>query len=115
MIRSFNSDIVTSGDQFITGKNATAQMILHRLRLFLGEYFLDSTAGTPWFQSILGKNLQSVAEVNIKRQILSSTNVVSLTEFKFSIDAKTRVITISATVMDINNEQIAILFNEELI
>lgn len=115
MIRHFNSDIITNGEQFVMGKKETAQIVLHRLRLFLGEFFLDKSVGTPWFQSILGKIPQSVAEINIKRQILSTPTVVSLTEFNFSIDAKTRIITISASLIDINNEQVEVLFSEELV
>ncbi|ELY4455915.1 hypothetical protein SMZ63_002480 [Cronobacter sakazakii] len=29
---------------------------------FLGEYFLDATDGTSWFQSILGKSSRDIAE-----------------------------------------------------
>ena len=45
-----NGDIVTSGVQFITERDEIAQTVKTRLRLFLGEYFRDTTDGTPWFE-----------------------------------------------------------------
>ena len=33
---------------------AVGNKISERLKLFLGEWFLDSTDGTPWYQEIFG-------------------------------------------------------------
>lgn len=116
MIRSFeNGDIVTSGKQFKTGKPATAQGIQNRLRLFFGEYFLDISAGTPWFQQILGKSPDGVAEASIKQRILSAPDVVDISEFRFERDADRRAIDVQASVLDIHNEQIQLLLQEELL
>lgn len=118
MIRSFeDGDIVTAKHegQFKEGKEATAQGLKHRLRMFLGEYFLDISDGTPWFQSVLGKAPQDIAEVNIKERILSAPDVVGLTGFDFETDSNERSITIKSEVLDVNNEQLQFLFSEELI
>lgn len=116
MIRNFqDGDIITSGEHFITGKSATQQAILRRLRLFLGEYFLDGTEGTPWFQSILGKVPQNIAETNIKQRIIDTPNVISLSRFELNFDAKSRVISIYAEIIDINNEQLEFLFSEAIL
>lgn len=116
MIRNFqNGDIVTHGDHFVMGKNETQQAIIRRLRLFLGEYFLDIREGTPWFQNILGKSPRSVAETNLRERILSAQGVVALTRFEFNFDEKTRKITVYIEVIDIYNENLAFMLNEELI
>lgn len=116
MIRNFqDGDIVTSGDHFLTGKSATQQAILRRLRLFLGEYFLDGTEGTPWFQAILGKVPAAVAEANIKQRIIDTPDVVSLAAFEFSVDVRIRKISIAASIIDINNEQFEFLFNGDVV
>lgn len=115
MIRTFeDGDIVTSGVQFKTGKEATAQGIKHRLRLFLGEYFLDATEGTPWFQSILGKSSDGVAEISVKQRIITAPDVVGFTEFEFSRNAQERSIQVSASLIDVNNEQVKLLFQESV-
>lgn len=115
MIRAFeNGDIVTSGNQFKTGKTATAQGIKHRLRMFLGEYFLDATDGTPWFQSILGKTPDGVAEISIKQRIITAPDVVAITSFEFNRNAQERSIEINAQLVDVNNEQVQLLFQESV-
>lgn len=116
MIRNFiDGDIVTSGVHFVRGKTATQQAIIRRLRLFLGEYFLNGTDGTPWFQRILGKNNPDVAEANIKERILNTKGVISISHFEFDFSPKTRVITIHAKILDVNNEQFDFIFREEII
>lgn len=114
MIRNFSDgDIVTAGDHFITGKEETRQACICRLRLFLGEYFLDATDGTPWFQSILGKTSRDIAEANIKQRIISTPGVMAINAFEMNSDTLNRKITMSATLTDINNEQFEFLFVKE--
>lgn len=118
MIRHWDrdsGDLVTHGEPFLTGKGATAAGIYHRLRLFLGEYWLNVADGTAWFQSILGKSPQDLAEITLKQRILSAPGVVSITSFSFTTDAPTRRITVDATVLDVNHESIRILFDEEVL
>jgi len=116
MIRRFvNGDIATSGQQFITGPDATAQGIYHRLRTFLGEYFLDISDGTPWFDSVLGKAPQDIAEINLKQRILTAPGVVALTDFQFESDRRSRNVRISATVIDVNNQAVQVLMNEDIV
>ncbi|MCR9028321.1 hypothetical protein NXA99_07210 [Citrobacter amalonaticus] len=116
MIRNFvDGDIVTSGEHFVHGKTATQQAIIRRLRLFLGEYFLDGTDGTPWFLRILGKNNPDVAEANIKERIINTKDVISLSRFEFDFSPRTRIISIYAQIIDINNEQFDFIFREEII
>ncbi|CNH77713.1 hypothetical protein [Yersinia pekkanenii] len=116
MIRNFkDGDIVTHGDHFAVGKESTRQAVICRLKLFLGEYFLNMTEGTPWFQSILGKTSLDIAAANIKERIITTPGVMGLTRFEFNADMQTRKITIYASLIDINNEQFEFLFDEEII
>ncbi|HBC9239942.1 TPA: hypothetical protein KE809_003418 [Klebsiella oxytoca] len=114
MIRNFSDgDVVTSGDHFVTGKEETRQACISRLRLFLGEYFLDATDGTPWFQSILGKASRDIAEANIKQRLLGTRGVIAINSFEMTSDTKERKISVVATLTDINNEQFEFLFEKE--
>lgn len=116
MIRAWDrdaGDLVTQGEHFLTGKEATAAGIYHRLRMFFGEWWLDLTDGTPWFQSILGKAPQDLAEIALKQRILSAPGVISIMAFSFQSDAQARHITVDCTVLDVNNEAVRILFEED--
>jgi hypothetical protein len=46
-----NNDLQLIGDD-----EAILQSVNIRLQFFLGEWFIDQTAGVPWFQEILVKN-----------------------------------------------------------
>lgn len=116
MIRNFvDGDIVTSGKHFVAGKEATRQAIIRRLRLFAGEYFLSVAEGTPWFQGILGKTQQDMAEAALKRRIVSTPGVIGLTAFSLQMEPTERTIKVEATVIDINNEAVSVLLDERII
>lgn len=116
MIRSFqNGDIKTSGRQFLTGDDAVGRGIYHRLRFFLGEYFINITDGTPWFNGILGKTPQDIAEVNLKQRILTAPGVAEITRFKFEPDPAQRSLTVTASVTTENGGSADVLLDEDII
>ena len=95
-----NGDIVTSGAQFITERDEIAQTVETRLRLFLGEYFRDTTDGTPWFESILGKgSTLSNKEAILRNRIVRTPGVIRLTSFSTDYDLTTRRYSVSAGIL----------------
>ncbi len=96
-----NGDIVTRGEMFTSGVNEIEQTIRTRLRLFLGEYFRDTTDGTPWFEQILGKGVNmSAREAVLRSRIANTPGVIRLTAFSIdfpSVDA--RALTVTASVL----------------
>lgn len=95
-----NGDIATQGVQFISGREEVAQTILTRLRLFLGEYFRNIQDGTPWYEQILGKQVNlDAAEAAIRSRIVNTPDVVRLTRFSADFDINTRTYTVSAGVL----------------
>lgn len=104
-----NGDIVTSGVQFISERDEIAQTISTRLRLFLGEYFRDSTDGTPWFQDILGKgSTLTNKDAAIKRRIVQTDGVLQILTYDADYDINTRQYTVSGSVLTTFGE---VLFN----
>ncbi|MNF90896.1 hypothetical protein D3C84_734820 [compost metagenome] len=95
-----NGDIVTRGQQFITGQSEVAQTVLTRLRLFLGEYFRDITDGTPWYEQILGKftNL-SAAEAALRARIANTPGVIRLISFSTDFDIDNRHYSVTAGIL----------------
>ncbi len=95
-----NGDIVTRGQQFITGQSEVAQTVLTRLRLFLGEYFRDITDGTPWYEQILGKFTSlSAAEAALRGRIANTPGVIRLTSFSANFDINTRGYSVTAGIL----------------
>lgn len=93
-------DITTSGRQFTTEVEEVAQTVKTRLRLFLGEYFRDVTDGTPWWESILGKEgTLSSKEAIIKNRIIRTEGVTQLIEFNTDFDINTRAYTVTAGIL----------------
>lgn len=116
MVRNWkNGDIASSGRQFVDGREETRLNVLYRLRLFLGEYFLNIAEGTPWFQSILGKTPQDIAEINIKQRILTTPRVAGLEEFRFRSDRAQRRLTVDARIVDDTGDTAELALDEEIV
>lgn len=95
-------DIVTSGQQFIGGREEIAQTVKTRLALFLGEYFRDITDGTPWYEQILGKfaNLNT-AESVLRVRISATTGVIRLISFDTDFDIDSRTYSVTAGILTV--------------
>lgn len=99
-------------NQFVTGTEATAQALTTRLKLFLGEFFLDKNDGVDYFGSILTKPFNlGKAELILKERILETDGIKELVSFEALFDSETRRLTINFTVIDeygneITNEDI---------
>ena len=94
-----NGDFVFgSGVQFLVNTPAAvAQAVLTKLKLFAGEWFLDSGVGTPYSTQILGTNTQGTRDMAIKTVILNTPGVTSLALYSSSVDAN-RKFTVNATI-----------------
>jgi hypothetical protein len=58
---------------------AVVQCVLTALKLFQGEWFLDTTAGMPWDAQVLGINAQSTYDSAIQTCIRGVTGVTRRT------------------------------------
>lgn len=107
-----SGDLITRGKMFLTEREAIAQTIVTRLKLFLGEYFRDVTDGTPWFQQILGKfeNLNAV-EALLRNRIARTQGVVRLLAFKMEYDLDARTLSVQAQVLTAYGEQEVLFSN----
>lgn len=98
-----NGDIMISGALWIYGVYAVAQTIRTRLMLNKGENWRDASDGTPWIQRILGKvnstNSLTVKEALIKKRILETEHVISITKWSSSTNLANRSLAITATIL----------------
>lgn len=96
-----NGDMLFGNQQadfFRDQAEAVAQAIWTRLRLWVGEWFIDQTEGTPYQQAVLGTNKRKTIEPAMRRRILNTEGVSSIDEFQMLIDADSRTVTINAVV-----------------
>jgi hypothetical protein len=105
---------IQNGDfVLIEDKEALQQFLKQRLQTFLGEWFLDSSKGVPYFEEILVKRPQFEAVDSIfKTQILQTPGIINLESFEFDYDGPTRALSLSFRAQSIEG---VIDFNEEII
>jgi hypothetical protein len=83
-----------------TGADAIRQHLRTKLGLFLGEWFLDTTIGVPWFRDVLVKNPNIVViQDMLKDQILSTQGVIEITRFDFDYQSANRFLRVDFTVL----------------
>jgi hypothetical protein len=91
-----NGDYTIGLPFFFNTPAGVAQAISTRLKLWQGEWFLDSTAGTPWHQSILGRSVNP--DAFIKQAILGTTGVTAIVSYASSLNRSSRTLTVSGVV-----------------
>ena len=98
-VRSLDSNGDYSIGSLISDAEYVSQSILTRLKMFKGEWFLDTEAGVPWFQDILKRNpSDEYTSLLIKSEILSVDGVDRISSFNLERDNNTRKLSISFTV-----------------
>lgn len=83
----------------IKGADRVRQNLLIKLRLWTGEWFLDTEFGTPYLESILGKDLSlNGALAALKTSILEVADVSDITAFTHAFDRSARKLTVNFEV-----------------
>lgn len=85
---------------FTNGLPGIEQDLVIRLRLFLNEWFLNLDAGVDWW-GYLGEKFTADKEAalhgEIRRVVLETPGVYSITQLSFSLDSTTRSMSIAVT------------------
>lgn len=78
-----NGDFVLTSPTDGDGTDQTVQFIANRLRLFLGEYFMDTSAGLPYISLASAKGTtQADIDAVVRDAILGTPGVVALTQYQ---------------------------------
>lgn len=96
-----NGDMTFGGQQADFWRDvpqAVAQAVWTRLRLWLGEWFLDTTDGTPWLQAALGEGKRQTIEPAVRARILGTQGCTGIEAFEFDFEPDTRTARIDATI-----------------
>jgi hypothetical protein len=75
------------------------QRIKQRLLLVLGEWFLDTSIGLPWYQEIFKKSTsQERVKALLINQITQTEGVNKILDFQFSYNSSNRGLTVDFRV-----------------
>lgn len=108
-VTTFRKD-PTTGDvafpiELISGPEAVGQHLSERLRMFLGEWFLDTREGVSYFRDILIKGIDlSVARSIFRRTILGAQDVAELKELVLTPDYRNRNLAVSFIAVTVEGD-----------
>jgi len=77
---------------------AVAQAVQTRLALFLGEWFLDTSDGTPWNTDVLGERTGALYDLTLRSRILATPNVTAITAYANQFNSGTRALSVQVSV-----------------
>lgn len=81
------------------------QNLAIRLRFFLGEWYLDTTLGIPFYEMILRKNPNQIQiESILKNEIVTTFGVERLTSFESSYNENTRKYSVKFSAISIDGD-----------
>lgn len=83
-------------DFYQDSPDGVAQNVMTRLKLWRGTWFIDTQAGTPWLQQILGRH--DAVDVVLRSRILETPGVRSIESFEAVLDPDTRRLSVTATI-----------------
>lgn len=88
---------ISNGDLYLLDSQETVRQLLRqRLSMFLGEWFLDSSLGVPYFEDILkkGASLEIVDSI-LKTTVLETVGIEDLEEFFLDFEPVDRTFTVT--------------------
>ena len=81
---------------FINVPDAPAQAALTRMYLFLGDWFLDTSDGTPWNTKVLGHYTANTRDPALQARILGTQGVKAILSYSSNVNRDTRAFTVNA-------------------
>lgn len=87
-----------SQDFFYNVPAAVGQVVETGLRLWLGEWFLDNTAGMPWVQGVLGKQTQEVQDATIQNQVVNTQGVSDISSYQSVANSEGRSLKVTMKI-----------------
>ncbi len=89
----------------VSGVDAIRQHLSQRLKTFMGEWFLDTRIGVPYFQQVLVKNPDPVVLDSVfKAVIVNTPGILELTDFALQVDRSTRQLKLTFTAATTEGE-----------
>ncbi len=90
-----------AADMLVNSREAVAQAVTTRLKLWTGEWFLDKTEGTPWLQDVLSANLKNTTalyDLAIRERVLGTPHVTAIIDYASNLNSVTRHLDVSMKI-----------------
>lgn len=81
----------------VNSPECVAQAVLTRLRLFAGEWFLDTSEGLDR-DKIVGNRTQGTRDQEVQQRILGTQGVRSILSYASRVDSQRRTFTVGAVI-----------------
>ncbi len=95
---------------------AAAQRIAIKLLMFTGEWFLDLTAGVPYYTDVLVKNPDlDLIRALFRRKVAQDAYVVDVTRCEVSLDTAARSLTVEIDARLREGSELQILIEEGIV
>ena len=83
----------------LTDLEALVKKCEQRLRFFLGEWFLNTSAGIPYFQEIYANSINPALIIGLlNADLLQESDITAVNEIDFTFDRETGKFTYSAKI-----------------
>lgn len=83
---------------------AVGQAVQTGLMLWLGEWYQDTSQGTPYIEGVLGKNTQAEGDATIQNQVVNTQGVVDIASYQSIINDDQRTLNVVMTIDTIYGE-----------
>lgn len=87
-----------SRNYFINDPRGVGQIVSTRLRLWRGDWFLNTQDGTPWATEVLGKYTEDVRDMVIQDRIYGAPGVLDIRDYNSQLVQQTRDWTVHAEI-----------------
>jgi hypothetical protein len=74
------------------------QWVMTRLRLNAGEWFADTSDGTPWATEVLGERTRATRDIVVVDRVQTTPNVTAIAAYASQTDTSTRSWTAEVTI-----------------
>ena len=88
------------GNLWIDQPEGVGQLVMTRLRLNYGEWFVDLTQGTPWKTQVLGERTAATRDLVVRDRVLDTIGVTDIPTYGSRLD-DTRTWSVAMTVQTI--------------
>lgn len=85
-------------DFYVDVPEAVAQAVLTRLRLWVGDWFLDNREGTDWPGSVLGVHSKLTADLELRARIGGTQGLAGVQSYASIRDGETRSLAVRVMI-----------------
>ena len=88
----------SSLNYYINDRRGVGQVVSTRLRLWLGQWYLNVPDGTPYMTQVLGKYTDNLRDAAVQARIYGAPGVTQIQAYNSELDRQSRDWTVNASI-----------------